>query len=55
MKRTEKYESPEVTVFELSMSECILQESVRGNVRTEGQDYEELTYGSGNWSYGDWN
>ena len=40
MNRTEQYESPEVTVFELSMSDSVLLSSVRGRVRIDGQDYE---------------
>ena len=40
MKTTEKYESPEVTVFELSMSETVLQTSIRGRVRIDGQNFE---------------
>ena len=43
-----------VTVIDLRMSGTILQGSVHENVQTEGQDFEEITYGSGSWSYGDW-
>ena len=50
MKRAEKYESPEVTVFELVMSDCMIQGSIKSGVETEGQDFEELDYSDGSWS-----
>ena len=50
MKRTEKYESPEVTVNDLTMSVPILVASFRGLVETEGQEYNEYDYSNQDWT-----
>ena len=49
MKRKELFEPPVVTVIDLRMSGTVLAASVHENVRTEGQDYEELDYSGGGW------